>query len=754
MARIIKLIGYIFAGLLVVVLVAALGFYLLFDANDYKETVTQKVREETGRELVIAGDVSISYFPWLAVDVGETSLGNGPGFGLEPFASFDSARLSVKLWPLLRKEIQIGRANVDGLVMHLAVAKSGRGNWDDLVADDETTTKAAGDGQSEAPKLEAAGFDLNNATIIYSDAQDGSYYSMTALNMRTGAISDAKRFSFDAEFDFDVERGEYTGHSSVNGTATLDSKNDMLVLDDLAMSGKVSGVAPKPAAFEMASDQIRIDIAEEQLVAEEIKAHLLGITFEADLEPLSYAGMINPRADIRVERFSLKQLMRALDIEPPETADPSAMERLELTASANLGETTLTLNKAVIKLDDSIFKGKLVIPLTDTGSYRFELAGDSMDFDRYMEPTSTGGAGGSSGDSVNDVEIPVDLIRTLQAVGTIKLDRAQMSGLAFESLVVGLNSGGGKLRLQPLSASLFGGAYQGDVQVNAAGKVPVLSVNERVENIQIQALMKSVFERDDVTGTFRGNFTLRGAGMNMAAIRRDLDGNIGLELLDGAWQGTDIWHELRTARARLMQQPVPEPRKPPRTEFSSVSASGAVKKGIFSNNDLLAELPFLRLTGSGTVDLVSTEVDYSMQARVMEKPEFVRGATEEELNEFTGSVIPLRISGPLTSPKVRPDVQAMVKARVKEEVQKKTDDVKKRLLDKIIGTRAQPEQIAPVEQAPVDPAATQAPPAEPSTTEPATADKPAADAEPPPPEPEKLTPEEELKKKLKDLFKS
>jgi len=288
---------------------------------------------------------------------------------------------------------------------------------------------------------------------------------------------------------------------------------------------------------------------------------------------------------------------------------------------------------------------------------------------------------------------------------------------------VGVASANDRLRLYPISADLFGGNYQGDVQVDASGKVPVLSVNERVEGVQLKALAQSVFERDDITGSIRGNFTLKGAGNNFAEIRKDLDGNMGFELLDGTWEGTDIWYQLRRARALLKQQPPPEPRQPPRTEFSSVRATGTVTDGVFTNQDLLAELPFLQVTGNGKVDLVTATVDYAMQARVLERPEFVRGATEEELSDFTQAVIPLRISGPLASPSVRPDVEAMFKERAKEAVKKKTDELKGKLLDKLLGAPA---------------------------AEPAAGEEPAAEE---PQEEEKLSPEEELKRKLKDMFK-
>ena len=40
------------------------------------EVITAAVKQATGRDLVISGDISVSVFPWLAVDIGHTELGN------------------------------------------------------------------------------------------------------------------------------------------------------------------------------------------------------------------------------------------------------------------------------------------------------------------------------------------------------------------------------------------------------------------------------------------------------------------------------------------------------------------------------------------------------------------------------------------------------------------------------------------------------------------------------------------------------
>jgi AsmA protein len=353
-------------------------------------------------------------------------------------------------------------------------------------------------------------------------------------------------------------------------------------------------------------------------------------------------------------------------------------------ANAAISESAMRLTDLSLELDDTTLSGQLSVPLTEDGRLEFALAADSINADDYMAPADAAAADADSGSS-DDIEIPVDLIRSLKARGTLTLERATLAGMLFEDLELGLDSTDGRMRMHPIGATLFEGTYSGDVRIDASTATPSISVDEKITGVNLTPLARAMFEQENISGTISGAFALNGRGQDLAQIRRDLDGTMTFELADGAWEGTDVWHQLRSARALFKKEQPPERSNPPRTEFTSVIASGTVTDGVFSNNDLLAELPFLQLTGNGTVDLVEAEVDYGLQARVLERPEFVTEASSAELEDFTEAVIPLRISGPLASPSIRPDIQGMLRAEVKQAVEKKRDELRDRLVDRLLG---------------------------------------------------------------------
>jgi AsmA protein len=711
MGRLVRILVLVFAAAVGVAVVAAVALFLFFDPNDFRDDISAQVKQATGRDLVIEGDLSLSVFPWIAVNIGRTRLGNAQGFGDDPFLTFEEARLSVT----------IGTATLDSFSLNLQVAADGRNNWDDLAGAGEATPAsetADEDDSGEARALDIAEFRLSDASISIRDAQAGTNNAISGLSLRTSSIAVNEPFEVDAEFDFVADPAGISGRVELSSTMTFSQGIEQLSLRDFRIEGYVDGVAAETSKYRFLAPAIDVDMPADRVTMGKIELSVLGLELSADVEPYAYSTL-QPKMSLAVEPFSLKALMQAVGVEAPATADPKALTRVSFSGRAEVGSKAVALKSMTLALDDTRMMGTISVPLTEQGAYQFDLAADSINVDRYMAPAAEGA--GKSAAAEDDIEIPADLIRTLKANGSLKIDRAFLSGMTFENVTLGVNSANGQLRMHPISAGLFNGTYNGDVRINASGDIPSISVNEKVEGVQLEPLAKAMFEQENITGTIAGSFKLSGSGDRFSKIRRDLDGTLAFSLADGAWEGTDVWHELRSAYALFKQRPAPKPRLPARTEFSNVRVTGPVRDGVFSNDDLLAELPFLQLTGKGTVDLAEGQVDYSIQARVLEQPEFVDAASEAELKDFTKAVIPLRVTGPLADPSIQPDIEAMLRAEVKRAVDKEADKLKKRLLGDLLGTK-----------------------------EPTTDEKPAGEEGEQAPEEKK--PEDELKDALKKLF--
>lgn len=726
MSKPLKYVLYSVGAILALLIVAVVAFVVLFDPNDFRERIAEETRTRTGRELLIEGDLELSVFPWLAIGIGRTTLGNAPGFGDEPFAAFEEARLGVRLMPLLlRREVSIGTATLDSLRLNLQVARDGRTNWDDLAAADEAEPQAEEADAGGPAAFDVAGIEVRNTAIGYSNLQTGENLRLTDVNMTSGRIAGGEAIPLSGSLAFDVQPAGLTGTIDIGTVVTFDTDAGTTTLEDLSVEGLIEGLAEVPTTLALTAPVIVANTEEQTLAPGDIELAVVGIDIAASVEPFSYAGTPEPSAAIRVAPFSLRNLMERLAIEVPPTADPDALGRTSLSAHARAGAAAVELTDVVLVLDDTTFRGRLAVPREDAGFYRFDFSADTLNLSRYMAPADDAAAGADSEEV--PVEIPVDLIRSLNARGSLKVQEAFLGAIRFQDVELGLNSDGGNLRIHPVSAGLFEGKYSGDVRIDASGAIPVLSVNEQISDVSVGALVAAMFEKQNVSGTINGSFQLSGRGAELPAIQRSLSGNMSIELSDGAIEGVDIWYQLRRARALFRKEAPPEPSSPPRTPFSNVRVAGPVADGVFSNDELRAELPFMQVNGSGTVDIPAATLDYRMTARVFDRPELMSGVGAEELRDLSRAAVPFRVSGPLASPSVSVDIETLLRQRVEQEVQD-------RLVDRLLGGGNRDRtQTAPAAEEAGDAA---------------------AGDETPPEEPEEKSVEEQLKESLlRDLLK-
>ena len=125
--------------------------------------------------------------------------------------------------------------------------------------------------------------------------------------------------------------------------------------------------------------------------------------------------------------------------------------------------------------------------------------------------------------------------------------------------------------------------------------------------------------------------------------------------MNGVYHGVDIWHRIRSQRARLKGDPPPAPPEDPHTDIGQFDGTGTFSGGTMQNEDFTMQIPFLRLNGHGTVNLLEATLNYQLEARVTETPRFDDGETIDDLN---GIVLPIVLSGALDSPNVRVDLGA------------------------------------------------------------------------------------------------
>lgn len=170
-------------GLIIAIpLIGAAIIAATFDPNDYKPMLVDLVKEKKQRTLSIPGELQLSFFPRLGIELGQTSLSERNSS--ETFASIERAKLSVELMPLFSGRLVVDHVLLDGLTARLQRSADGSTNVDDLLTKDEQETK------NEQLDFSIDGIRVSNANLEFEDRQQKRRLQASGLQLETGRLAD------------------------------------------------------------------------------------------------------------------------------------------------------------------------------------------------------------------------------------------------------------------------------------------------------------------------------------------------------------------------------------------------------------------------------------------------------------------------------------------------------------------------------------------------------------------------------------
>jgi AsmA protein len=708
--RALRIVAYVAAGLIGLIVIGLVLVVAFVDPNDYRDDIEKLVEEKTGRELTLSGDLKLSVFPWIALESGPASLGDAPGFGPEPFVSIRDARVGVRLLPLLSGKIEVGNVRLDGARIRLITDESGRDNWADLgKSEAEETPAPTESGPTEAPTV--ASLEIIDAAVVMENRQEKSRREIRDFNLKTGRLASGEPFDFTTDFVLDQDKS-LTAKVKVAATVTADLDRNVHRLAEPKIDVNVSG-AGYPAdgvPVEVRAKSLEADIAKElysldtltvkttwksdglpaagvpvAFAAKDCNVNLASQTLElagldADAAGAHITGSLTGaeildapklKGSIKLDPLSLREWLPKLGIDAPQTTDPNVLKQLSFAGNVSLTKSSAEVGDIVMKLDDTTMRGMLGVADFAAKALRFDLNVDRINADRYLPPPPEKPAAKDAKEP--PAEIPVEMLRKLNARGQLSVGEAIFADIKFTKLRLGVNAREGKVRFYPSEASMYGGQYRGDISIDATSNAARVTLDEHVTGVNFAPLFKDMFETERVSGKGSANIKLAGVGRTTDDIMKTLDGTVDFKVADGALEGSDLWYEIRRARAVLKQQAVPErPSGPPRTPFTALTGAGTMNDGVLKNDDLNVAMQYLKVTGQGAVDLPKNSLDYRLVATVLKIPR--EGADTAQMEDMVDAQIPVKVSGALTDPKVRPDLESYVKGEVKKKVEEKIKD--------------------------------------------------------------------------------
>ncbi len=662
----------------VVVVLAAAGAALLFVAGPsdlIKDQLVARVKSETGRDLVISGPTSFTFYPSLGVAMQNVSLSAPPGMTAPPLLTIKSLTVSVGLLPLLNREVTVERLLLDEPVLSLQIDESGRRTWDFAAwaAGDGTPIRLAqaasppGSPRTDAPplgaeapqpprsqaikldKLSLGDVRIERGTLIYVDQRAALLETVSGINLRF-AVPD---LSSPANFSGNLRwRGE-----------TLDVNAEITTIAQL--------VQKTPA---------------------KLVAKVSGRPFDADYSgSIAFGDSLDAEGDLDLKSPSLTSLAAFAAGREAEAAGGAPVSvRGKLRASSN----TYTLSGASALIDKT--KGSGDIAITTGGTrpiVKANLKFAELDLNAILDtehqaaappkpakstsPTSSPGA--APPQSIEDLlkngpeTAPGTQVRgytkrsgwsdepyDFTPLGLVDVDaRLNVGRLIYREIKVGQSVISVVLQNRVLKTDFtdvqfYGGRGKGLVAIDASDpKLPKIVTNLNVDGVDGLAMLKDAADLDWLAGKGKIALGVTGQGKTQRALVNSLGGSADLSFTDGAIVGINIPGMLRNAAQGKLGGLKSAPTE--KTDFSQLSSSWAINRGVARNSDLKLIGPLIRVTGEGAVKLGERALDYTL------KPKLVADTTGQGGNmALAGIEVPLRITGPWEKPKFAPDLKGIL----------------------------------------------------------------------------------------------
>jgi AsmA protein len=344
--RLLKWISLSLAGLIVLVLLAVLAIVWLVDPNVFKPRIEAAVRDATGRDFALVGDIELGFFPWLALRAGEGRFGNAPGFGPELMASWKGAQLGAKLFPLLRGELVADRVRLEGAEVRLVRRADGVANWEGIGGNQPD------DPNAEPMQLRIDGVEIKDSRVSYLDETAARRVDVTALNLTTEEIAPGEPFT------------------------------DTTIAGVLHMDGFAAAGVP----FRLAVPKAVVPTDFSSAAVEEYEFAFGGFEARGSLEA-ALGEKAKLSGAIATNDFDPRALLAATGIEAPKTTDPAALGKVRFEGSWAFDRGAIAIKPLAVTLDETHFTGDFLRGAGEDPVGEFALRGDALNITRYLPPT-------------------------------------------------------------------------------------------------------------------------------------------------------------------------------------------------------------------------------------------------------------------------------------------------------------------------------------------------------------------------------
>ncbi|MEE2731179.1 MAG: AsmA family protein [Pseudomonadota bacterium] len=669
--RVLKWIGLALLGLLVLILLAVLVIRFVIDPNDYKDRISALVKEASGYELTLNGDLAWSFYPVLGFESNQVSVAARAN---QPFLQVKTLALGVQLLPLFSGQLNVDLLQIDGVDVNLQVDAQGRNNWtvatptqteSTPAAAASATTPAEPSSTGNIPQLSIPLVRILNANIHYQDQQGQTDTRVLIQRLELTQVQLTQPIGILLEFAL-AQAGGPQLELVLRGQLLPDLDKQLFRLEPLQVQADVSNLLPDTVRVTLEA-QAWMDLAADQAQLTLNRLQLAELILQGLVEVTALTADPRYQGKLSAAPVSLAKLLATLGVELPKPASQNVLKTVAMQLAFNGNTGQLSVPNLKLTLDQSTLSGSLAVKDFATQALAFDLSLDQINLDDYLPapdsaPASAAPANSPGGAAEESALIPVETLRSLNLDGRFNAGRITLQQTLIERLQLAVTARNGVLTVKDLSAALLEGSLDGALSIDARGSQPVLDSDLKVNDIELTQITSRFMTDSLLSGKASLVMDAKAQGNSVDALLKSALGQMNLKLDDGVLHGINlnaiVVDALRDQLATVESLYPNYQEKLPRqlredTEISKLLADAKVENGHL----IMPRFEFFTgesgIDASGKIDLLNQGFDYDFGV--------VLSAIERN-KYLKGSRWPIHCQGALASSPAdwcRPDTKAM-----------------------------------------------------------------------------------------------
>ncbi len=560
------------------------------DFEQYRGTIEDLAKQATGRELTIAGpiDVKISLTP--AVTAEDVTFGNAPWGSRPEMVKLKRFELESALIPLLSGEVEVKRLVLVEPDILIESDAEGRSNLD----------FEGGAGTATEPSDAKSAQVLDRVRVIDEVLLQGARVQIR--DGVSGATHSVDLDSLDLQKNVDVDAVKVAAAGRYNGV-------------DFQVDGATAPLRrlwSGPFALKLTTRVAGAAVTLDGVIAQPMTGQGIDLAVDAEGAQLADLGAVTATEIPDLGGYDLS---------------------LRLTQEGD----AYKLSDIAAKLGDSDLSGEATLSLAGA---RPALTGGFVSRQLDLRPFIAEGSGGGEGSALfSDAPLPFDLLGIADAELTYRAEKVRLRGqVEASNLDLRITLDEGRLDLDPVSAELWGGRLEAQLNLEAAQPSPTTTATVKLVNLDYGRLLRESGIEEQVTGTLDGDLRLTGRGRSMRAIAASLTGHSEILSKEGILDSDSL--NLMATGLNDVLGPLFGGDRAIRLNCM-VSRFGFVD-GIGSSEALVVDTSAFTLSGGGIVNLKNETLSLTFD-------------TASRQANLASLAVPFDVAGPITSPSVTPD---------------------------------------------------------------------------------------------------